>query len=141
MEDGVDQALRPTRYLLLVIGSFGIMAVAITVVGLYGLLRYRVQEDEYNIAMRLALGAPRQLLVRTQAARGLYIALTGVALGVAAMVLLKPLALDLLPMVQGSIGRPLLIVVILTLAIGAITSLVPAYHVFKVDPSQVGRQS
>ncbi len=139
MEDSLADSLRPTRYLFLIVGGFSAMAVIITAVGLYGLLSFRVREDEYNIAIRLALGAPRPLLVRTHLTRGLLIGVAGVVLGAAAAVAAWPVVERMMPTMHGSNGKLLPLVALISVLVAVLSSVIPACHVLKVDPSQVSR--
>jgi len=140
MEERLADAMRPTRYLFLLIGVFGIVAASITAVGLYGLLMSRAYQEERELAIRLALGAPRALLVVRRLVRGLSIAIAGVALGMAGSLAAWPVLQRVVPAMEGSPGAGLSIVALLSLLIATLSSLVPALHVLRVDPSQIGRR-
>jgi putative ABC transport system permease protein len=66
------------------------------VIGLFGLLSYQVTQRTREIGVRMALGADRADILRTFLGRGLAVAALGVALGLAANWMTRPVVLHLL---------------------------------------------
>jgi putative ABC transport system permease protein len=80
-ERSVPASLSQRRFSALLLALFAGLAMALAAVGIYGLLNYwlRVREDE--IAIRMALGAPRRAILRWAGWRALRLSLIGVAIG------------------------------------------------------------
>jgi len=86
LEENIDRTLRPRRLLTTVIGAFAAITVLLAACGVYGVVGYRVAQRMKEIAIRVALGAPRWRL----SAAVLSDTVTWVGLGLTAGV---PLAL------------------------------------------------
>ena len=71
MEAHRTATLTPQRLLAYLIGAFGVMALVLASVGLYGLLAYSVAERTAEIGLRMALGAGAGDVVRLFVSRGL----------------------------------------------------------------------
>jgi hypothetical protein len=126
--------MAPTRVGALVIGSFGLLALALATVGLYGVISYSVSRRTREVGIRMAIGATRAQVLRLVLWEGLRLALLGVILGgvgaaAAGQVLESMLygvsALD--PIAFGIAASVLLLV-----AVAA--NLVPARAATKIDP-------
>jgi putative ABC transport system permease protein len=80
-EQTVAASLAERRFSTLLLALFAGLAMALAAVGIYGLLNYwmRVREDE--IAIRMALGAPRAAILRWAGGQALRLSLCGAAIG------------------------------------------------------------
>jgi putative ABC transport system permease protein len=83
LDEHVTATLTPQRLLAHLISGFGILALLLAAVGMYGLLAHLVSERTSEIGLRMALGARRGDVVRLFVTRGMKLALSGVALGLA----------------------------------------------------------
>jgi predicted permease len=133
LEDVKAEVLSPNRLNAVVFGGFAALALAISVVGVAGVLAFSVSWRTREFGIRLALGAqPRQILgsVLTD---GIVIATIGVAAGVLAGVVLSRLAGSYVQELQLPGPVPLIAsaVVILTAAVSA--SAMPAARAAGVD--------
>ena len=82
MEEQIDKGLQRERMFATLCGGFGILAVALSVVGLYGVMAYSTSRRRSEIGVRLALGAlPRNVLSMVMR-EGLALALAGIVLGI-----------------------------------------------------------
>ena len=88
VDDLLDDARTQPRFLLMLIGAFAATALVLAVIGIYGLLSYAVAQRRQEFGIRLALGAERGDLLRLVLRRGLALTATGIALGLAAAVML-----------------------------------------------------
>ena len=79
----VDQALAQPRFSMLLVGGFGVVALLLACVGLYGAVSYAVTSRTQEIGVRLALGAPRRRILTLVLRDCLRITVIGVALGLA----------------------------------------------------------
>lgn len=83
MDERLRDTTAPRRFTMLVVGGFAVGALLLAATGLYGLLAYSVAQRRREIAVRLALGAERQTVVRMIVRQGLTLVGTGLAAGLA----------------------------------------------------------
>jgi predicted permease len=81
MEEAVTDSIQAQRVAAGVVGVFGGLALLITVVGLYGLLSYLVEQRTQEIGIRMALGADRGAVVGMVMRQTLALLVAGVAIG------------------------------------------------------------
>jgi putative ABC transport system permease protein len=80
----VAASLSERRFSTLLLALFAGLAMVLAAVGIYGLLNYWVRVREDEIAIRMALGAPRTVILRWAGWQALRLALTGAAIGMLA---------------------------------------------------------
>jgi putative ABC transport system permease protein len=128
------ESVAQRRFVLLLVGAFGVLALVMAAVGVYGVMALIVSERTTEIGIRLALGAVPGGVLRLVIGRGLALASVGVAVGVAAAAALAPLlraqlfgigALD--PLTMAAVPG-------LLLAIAAVACWLPARRAMKIDP-------
>lgn len=115
-------------------GLFGILALVLACVGLYGVVSYGVAQRTNEIGIRLALGAERRDILRLVLRQGMVLALAGLALGVmgAAILtrLIKAFLYGVKPMDLATFAGGSLVL----LAVELVASYLPARRATKVDP-------
>jgi len=122
------------RFSLTLFGVFGVVALLITVIGLYGTLSYSVTERTREMGIRMALGAQRANVLRLVIKQGLRLAVVGVVIGLIGAWALTRLMTSLLFGVT-PMDSITLIMVVATLALVALAACyVPARRATKVDP-------
>ena len=133
-DDWLDGALARRRFSLLLLGGFAALALALTVIGLYGTTAYGVVQRTREFGIRLALGASVRTVVWGVLRSALLVVLAGTAAGIAGALILTRLLSTLLfdvsttdPLVFGVMTVALLIV-------GAVASYLPARRATGVDP-------
>lgn len=135
MRDRVAQAVSLQRILAAVVAFFGIAALVLAAVGLYGVLAQTVFERTREIGVRVALGAQRrQIVLMIARSAGLLVAV-GIAAGSAAAALSGRFLASLLFGVTP--GDPLAFAsaAAVLAAVGAAATAVPARRAASVDPS------
>jgi predicted permease len=96
MQAVIDSTIREPRFLSMLASGFSVFALALTAIGLFGLLSYQVAQRTREIGTRMALGADRMSVLRMFLGRGLLLASAGVVLGLAAVRLVNPAVQHLL---------------------------------------------
>ncbi len=134
MDDLVAEQLRRPRFNLLLIGVFATLALALTLVGVYGVMAASVTARTREMGVRLALGASGRGIVAMVMREGLWMAMVGLGAGAVVAAAVSRLARSLLVGV-GPTDPPTYIVValLLILAAGA-ACFIPARRAGRVDP-------
>ena len=81
LADAIDPEIRPWRLGTMMFGLFGVVALAIAVVGLYGVVSFTAAQRSSEIAVRVALGASPRHVLRVVAGSGLVATSVGLTLG------------------------------------------------------------
>jgi predicted permease len=134
MSEQIDSTLWQQRTAAGLIGIFGVLALALAAIGIYGVIAHRVVQRTREIGIRMALGADARDVMRMILKQGLVLALTGVAVGLAGAFALTRLMSSLLYGVSATDPMTFLLssVVLVGVALGA--GFVPARRATKVDP-------
>jgi putative ABC transport system permease protein len=137
----VTDSLAEPRYLSVLVATFGATALALALVGIYGVLTYFVQQHRRDIGIRLALGGDPFHVGRRIVGQGLAIVAIGVALGLATTLLTARIIAGSLFGVSST--DPLTLVTVPGfLIVSALTAcLIPAWRAAGVDPAEVLRES
>jgi macrolide transport system ATP-binding/permease protein len=130
MEESVQGTAGPAQ----LVGIFGLLALVLAMVGVYGVMSYSVSQRTRELGVRIALGADRNQILRLALRRGVLISFAGIAIGfVAALALSRALAgflygvrpMDLLTFITASLGLML---------VALVTCYLPARRAARVDP-------
>jgi putative ABC transport system permease protein len=134
MDDVASGALARQRFNMQLTGVFAGMALALAMIGLYGLLSYQVAQRTREIGVRMALGARRVDVLAMVVRRGLILTVLGLVLGAGGALGLSRFVETMLfgvkttsPWVYAAVGGVLLGVAILA-------SLIPARRAMHADP-------
>jgi putative ABC transport system permease protein len=122
------------RYPSYLIGSFATLALILAMVGLYGLISYAVTQRTREIGIRVALGAQREDILRMVIAEGSGAVLAGIAIGLAAALVLTRVMASLLYGVKPTDGITFASVAILLAIIALAACAIPARRATRVDP-------
>ncbi len=116
------------------LGVFGVLALLLAAIGLYGVMSYSVSQRTREIGIRMALGA-RDLDVRNMVARqGLLLAAGGVVLGLFAAFGMTGLVTSLLFGITGADPLTFIVVPLVLLIVAAVATYLPAWRASRVDP-------
>ena len=139
IEDLFDAALRGRRFNLVLIAAFGVAALGLAVLGTYGLTSYLVAQRTREIGIRLALGAERSSVVRLVAGHGARLAMTGMAIGLGASLLLTGVVRGFLFAISPADPLSLAAVAAVTAVAVVLASLVPAWRAARISPTETLR--
>jgi ABC-type antimicrobial peptide transport system permease subunit len=139
MQDLYAASLARTSFTLVLLGIAGAMALALAVIGIYGVLAYVVSRRTREIGIRSALGARPGQLEHMFLRQGLALTGVGVAVGIVAAVALGRWMSSLLFGI-GPFDPPTYVAaLIVTLAAAALATYVPARRAATIDPIETLR--
>lgn len=134
MQQVVSTALARPRFTALLLGLFAATALLLTVVGLYGVVAYGVNQRTREIGIRMALGARQPNILMLVIRQGMQPALVGLGLGlIGAFALMRLLASQLYE-VQTTDPLTFIIVALGLILITLAACYVPARRATKIDP-------
>ncbi len=134
----VDESIAQERLIGAVSSFFGLLALLLAAIGLYGVMAYAVSQRTHEIGVRMALGAHRGAALRMVLRQGMKLVLIGAGLGLAASLavtrvitgLLSGLLFNVAPTDPATfIGAPILLLIVALAACYA-----PARQATRVDP-------
>lgn len=134
LKEHLKLALFPAEAAGTLLGSFGLLALALAVVGLYGMLAYSVGQRTREIGIRTALGAQTRDVMRLVMLQGIKLAGMGMAIGLVAALLSTRLLEFLLYGISPTDPLAFAGVTAGFLAIVAVATYIPARRATKVDP-------
>jgi ABC-type antimicrobial peptide transport system permease subunit len=140
VRDVIDQSLWAVKLGAGLLGVFGLLALALACVGLYGVMAYSVGQRTQEIGLRMALGAAPGHVLGLVLRQGLLLVGVGVAIGVTGALGVSQLVGSLL---FGSAYDPLSFIgaSAALVAVAALASLLPALRASRVDPLVALRES
>ncbi len=134
MQEVVNATMSGSRFMGVLLATFAAIALALSAIGIYGVLAYLVTRRTREIGIRLAIGAGRREVLRLVLGSGLTLAFVGLAIGMAIAALTTQFMRTLLHNVE-PIDPPTFVAVAVLLSIVALlASLVPAWRATRVDP-------
>ncbi len=134
MDKIISDSLAARRFSMILLGIFAALALALSCVGIYGVISYLAGQRTHEIGIRVALGAQRLDVLRLVLGRGVKMVLIGVAVGVAASLALTRLMAKLLFGVNAYDPLTFLAVACLLILVALAASYVPARRAMRVDP-------
>ncbi len=130
----MDESVQGTAGPAQIVGIFGLLALVLAMVGVYGVMSYSVSQRTHELGIRMALGARRNQILKLALRRGAVISLIGIAIGLAAALALSRVLAGFLYGVKGvdlmAFGAASLGLVLFALA----ACYIPARRATKVDP-------
>ena len=132
--DEIDEAVFQERIFARLTSLFGVLALLLACLGLYGLMSYSVARKSNEIGIRLALGAQRDRILRWVLIEALGLVLFGLALGI-------PVALGATRLISSQLyglkpndALTLSLATLLLAAVALVAGYIPARRATKVDP-------
>jgi len=135
LSDYVGEALAPTRFVLIVITFFAVIALTLAAVGLYGVISYSVRERVHEIGIRMVFGAERGEVLRMVLRQGLLLTAAGVVAGVFGSLLVTRGISSLLFGVGPADPVTFVGISLVLGAVAALACLIPALRATRVDPA------
>ena len=124
----------------MIVGAFGVLALIMAAVGVFGVMELIVSERTPEIGIRLALGAQPSQVLKTVILHGLGLAVIGIACGVLASALLPPILATQLYGIRALDAPTVVGVPLLLLVTAAFACYLPARRAMRIDPVEALRE-
>jgi ABC-type antimicrobial peptide transport system permease subunit len=134
MDQRITLSLGPRRSAVALLTVFATMALSLSAVGLFGLVRYNVTQRTQEIGVRMALGASRQDVLKMVLGEGLRLALFGVGGGLVAAFALTRVMGGLLYGVSATDPLTFAATATLLTFVALFATWLPARRATRVDP-------
>jgi len=134
MEQLVSQQQAESRFNILLLGLFSILATALAGVGIYGVVSYSVAERTHEIGIRIALGAQSADVLRLVIGQALRIVSIGIVIGLVVSFSLSRAISSLLYGVTPTDPLTFIAISLLLCGVALLASYIPARRATQVDP-------
>jgi predicted permease len=139
MDEIVAATESPRRFNTAILTAFAAIALVLALLGIYGVLAYAVAQRTREIAIRIALGASRKVVLLRTLHYALTVAVTGVAGGLIASIGLMHFLKSLLYGVKPLDSATIAVAVLVLLCCSALAALIPAQRAASIDPMRALR--
>ena len=141
VDEILDSSLSQPRFIMVLLSIFSGTALALAVIGIYGVLAYSVTQRQHELGIRMALGARRGDVLRLVVRQGLVLAVAGVGIGLIAALPLTRLMSSLLYKVGARDLATFALAPLVFLSVALLASYLPARRAAKLDPMETLRTS
>jgi putative ABC transport system permease protein len=136
MDDLLAEPLAEPRLSALLLSTFGLVALVLAALGLYGVMASAVREQTRDIGVRMALGATPQRVRGEVLQRAMLVSLVGAAVGIVGAFAGSRVIASLLFEVSPTDPVALLVACGVLLVVAGLAAYVPAYRASRIDPSR-----
>jgi predicted lysophospholipase L1 biosynthesis ABC-type transport system permease subunit len=140
MGELLDRPLAEPRVSALLMSTFGLVALLLASIGLYGVMSSLVREQTREIGIRIALGSAASVVRRAVLARAAIVTASGAAIGLVVALATSHLLGALLYDVSATDPLSLGVACGVLLGIGAVAAYLPAHRATKIDPARALRE-
>jgi predicted permease len=134
MTEHMSLSLFPLRIGASVVGSFGLLALLLAAIGIYGVMAFAVSQRTREIGIRMALGAQGTDVLQLIIKQGLTLMLIGLGLGLAGALVLTRLMSSMLYGVSATDPLTFGLIALLLAGVTLLACWIPARRATKVDP-------
>jgi len=134
LSDHMNVPLFPFRMAATVLGSFGVLAIVLAAIGIYGVMSYVVAGRTREIGVRIALGAARRNVLVLIIKQGMTLAVLGLGIGLLAAFGVAQLLARLLFGVSPVDLPTFAVVSLMLILVAGLACYIPARRATKVDP-------
>jgi putative ABC transport system permease protein len=130
----ISDSVMPQRLSMGLLSTFALLALALAVVGIYGLTAYSVGQRTREIGIRMALGAQQADVLKMIVRKGVFVTLVGASIGLAGALAVTRGLSGLLFGVTATDSAVFVGVTLSLIAAAILASFVPARKATRVDP-------
>ncbi len=130
----VDGGLFQAKVGVMLLSVFGLVALGLASIGLYGIMAYSVNQRKREIGLRMALGAAQASVLRLILKQGMSLVLTGVLIGLGASLFVDRLLSRMLYGVSPNDPASVIAAVVVLLGVALVACYLPARWASRVDP-------
>jgi predicted permease len=134
IRQALDNILQAPRMAAALLGIFGLLALGLAMVGIYGVTAYSVSQRTREIGIRMALGAREGTILSLVLRQGMVLVVIGIGVGAVAALFAMRLAESMLFGISTSDPITFAGVSLLLLTVALVANLVPARRVMRIDP-------
>jgi putative ABC transport system permease protein len=134
VDERFTEATAQMRYGALLLVLFAGLALIISQIGVYGVISYAVTARTQEIGIRIALGAQRHDVFKLVVGQGMMLAMSGLAIGLAASFALTRLFKSMLYGISTTDAMTFVVTALLLTAVAILACYIPARRATKVDP-------
>ena len=138
-DEYLRQSLAPSRFAMALLGTFSVVALVLSVIGLYGVIAFAVSQRTREIGIRVALGADSNAVAKLVIGDGLRLAALGVSIGLAGAIATSRALDNLLYGVTASDPVSFAAIPLLLGVTALAATYVPARRALHVDPVEALR--
>jgi predicted permease len=135
MDQRVQESLARRRFSMLLLGLFAGLAVALAMIGIYGVVSYVVNQGTREIGIRMALGATPRSILHLVIGRGLALAIPGVIIGLLGSLVFTRMMRGLLFGVSPIDPLTFVAIPVVLVLVALLASYIPAQRATRVDPT------
>jgi predicted permease len=130
----IDQLLFQERMIARLSGFFGVLALVLACIGLYGLLSYEVSRGTREIGIRMAVGAQQRDVLRLVVGQGILLTTVGAALGIGVALGVTRFLKSMLYEIRANDPATIISVALLLVLVALAACYIPARRAARVDP-------
>ena len=131
----VATSISQSRFYMLLLGGFAVIALVLAAVGIYGVIAYAVRQRTQEIGIRMALGASRDRVLGMVVGQGMVLALVGAAAGLLGAFVAARGLRSLLFEVSASDPATYAGVALMLVAVAAVAAYLPARRAAQTEPN------
>jgi putative ABC transport system permease protein len=134
LDDVIDRAVSPRRFVVVLLGGFAVLALALASLGIYGLVSYSVAQRTQEIGIRMALGASSGHVQLRVLRETVLLALAGAGVGIVASIGAARMIESLLYGVQPGDAMTFAGMLGVLTVVAALAGYLPARRASRIDP-------
>ena len=139
LSETVAQTYGALRFPMMLVWIFAALALVLSAIGIFGVMSYTVSRRTQELAIRMALGADRPMVLRLVLGEGLRVALTGMVIGLVAALGLSRVMAGYVYGIQSTDPLTFAAATLLLLLAALAACCVPAWRAMHVEPTRALR--